>query len=197
MKSKKWLGQLIIGLIIVAAGVFILVKRDSFLRVFVMVLGVLAITNGASSLLSMNRYSFGRYNRNATLVKGILSLVIGVLAVVLPIFTLETTWRIFMYVLAAQMLISAAITLIAAIAVRSKGMAASQMVGEGVVSLFFAVFLFLFPRSIGNLLVTIFGIIVIAVGLAFIAIAFIMRNKKDTQTLHDVEVEVISESEGT
>ncbi len=162
-----------------------------------MVLGVLAITNGASSLLSMNRYSFGRYNRNATLVKGILSLVIGVLAVVLPIFTLETTWRIFMYVLAAQMLISAAITLIAAIAVRSKGMAASQMVGEGVVSLFFAVFLFLFPRSIGNLLVTIFGIIVIAVGLAFIAIAFIMRNKKDTQTLHDVEVEVISESEGT
>lgn len=197
MKSKKWLGQLIIGLIIVVAGVFILVKRDSFLRVFVMVLGVLAITNGASSLLSMNRYSFGRYNRNATLVKGILSLVIGVLAVVLPIFTLETTWRIFMYVLAAQMLISAAITLIAAIAVRSKGMAASQMVGEGVVSLFFAVFLFLFPRSIGNLLVTIFGIIVIAVGLAFIAIAFIMRNKKDTQTLHDVEVEVISESEGT
>jgi len=197
VKSKKWLGQLIIGLIIVVAGVFILVKRDSFLRVFVMVLGVLAITNGASSLLSMNRYSFGRYNRNATLVKGILSLVIGVLAVVLPIFTLETTWRIFMYVLAAQMLISAVITLIAAIAVRSKGMAASQMVGEGVVSLFFAVFLFLFPRSIGNLLVTIFGIIVIAVGFAFIVIAFIMHNKKDTQTLHDVEVEVISESEGT
>jgi uncharacterized membrane protein HdeD (DUF308 family) len=193
VKSKKWLGQFIIGLIIIAAGVFILVKRDSFLRIFVMVLGVLAITSGASSLLSMNRYAFGRYNRNATLVKGILSLVIGVLAVVLPIFTLETTWRIFMYVLAAQMLISAAITLIAAIAVRSKGMSASQMVGEGALSLFFAVFLFLFPRSIGNLLVTIFGVIVIAIGLAFVAIAFIMRNKKDPRTLHDVEVEVVSE----
>jgi len=30
----------------------------------------------------MNRYTYGKYNRNATVVKGILGLVVGVLAVV-------------------------------------------------------------------------------------------------------------------
>ena len=193
MKSKKWLGQLLIGLVIVAAGVFILVRTESFLQIFVIILGLAAIINGSLALISMNRYAFGKYNRNATIVKGILGLVVGVLAVVLPLATAETTWMIFIYILAGQMLISAFITLVASASVRRQKLAATPMVQEALVNLVLAVILFLFPRSLGTLLINILGIIVIAVGATIGGLAFYAREKRDLEAVVEVEAEVVAE----
>ena len=194
MKNKKWLGQFSLGLAFIVGGGFILFQNEAFLKVLMILLGVMAIVNGTVSLVTMNRYAFGPFNRNATIVKGILSLVVGVLAVIMPLVTAETTWMVFVYVLAVQMVISGVITLITAVAVRSSSFSAKPMVWEGLISLAAAVILFLFPEDIGTLLVRILGIAIVVVGITIAALALRARKEKDGQTLHDVEVEVLSDS---
>ncbi|MHC1693015.1 MAG: HdeD family acid-resistance protein [Sphaerochaetaceae bacterium] len=194
MKNKKWLGWLAIGLLLIAAGCFILFQNEAFVRVLVMLLGALAVVNGVIALTAMNRYSLGTFSKNATLVKGILSLVVGILAVVMPIFTAQATWMVFIYVLACQILFSGMVTLLDAFVLRSSNFNVSRMVVEGFVSLIVAVILFLFPQSVGTLLVRILGITVVVVGITVGALSFHIRNKRDSQVLHEPEFEVLSDS---
>jgi len=194
MKNKKWLGLLAIGLLLIAAGCFILFQNEAFVRVLVMLLGALAVVNGVIALTAMNRYSLGTFSKNATLVKGILSLVVGILAVVMPIFTAQATWMVFIYVLACQILLSGLVTLLDAFVLRSSNFNVSRMVVEGFVSLIVALILFLFPQSVGTLLVRILGITVVVVGITIGALSFHIRNKRDSQVLHEPEFEVLSDS---
>jgi uncharacterized membrane protein HdeD (DUF308 family) len=64
------------------------------------------------------------------------------------------------------------------------------LVTEGLVSLVFAVLLFLFPRSVADLLVIILGITVIVVGLTLALLAFIARKKRVGVTVEAVDVEI-------
>lgn len=164
MKNMRWLGQFLLGLLIIIAGIFMLARIEVFKEALVIILGVLAVVTGIISLVSLNKYSFGRYTRTATIIKGILGIVVGILAIVMPLTTGETVWTIIMYILGADLLYAAVVLLTSAASMRSSGIFIAPLVYEGVISLVFAIILFLFPQSIANLLVTIFGIIVLAVG---------------------------------
>jgi uncharacterized membrane protein HdeD (DUF308 family) len=100
---------------------------------------------------------------------------------------------IFIYILAGQMLISAFITLVASASVRQQKLATAPMVQEALVNLVLAIILILFPRSLGTLLISILGIIVIAVGATIAGLAFYTRNKRDMPTVVEVEAEVVKE----
>lgn len=191
MKQKRqWILRVLVALVLIILGGFILAKKEVFEQVFVIALGVVAIITGINSLSTMNKYSFGRFNRGSTLVKGIISIIIGVLAVVLPLAVGGTVWRIILYVLAAQLLLSAIVMLIDAFAVRAVGFSPTPLIVEGLVSLALAAFLFLFPRSVADLLITILGIIVIVVGVTIGLLAFYSRNKNVDITVEAVDVEV-------
>ncbi|HLW22664.1 MAG TPA: DUF308 domain-containing protein [Sphaerochaetaceae bacterium] len=189
MKGKgRWIIQLLIAIAIVALGIFIMVREDMFKQIFVMALGLVAIVTGITSLATMNRYSFGKFNQGTTLVKGVLGLIIGVLAVIMPLATGEAVWTIIIYLLAAQMLIAAIVMLTDSIAVRSAGFPAAPLVTEGLISLVLAVILFVFPRDVANLLVTILGITIIVVGVTLGLLAILFRNRGNA-TIEGVEVE--------
>lgn len=189
MKGKgRWIIQLLIAIAIVALGIFIMVREDMFKQIFVMALGLVAIVTGITSLATMNRYSFGKFNHGTTLVKGVLGLIIGVLAVIMPLATGEAVWTIIIYLLAAQMLIAAIVMLTDSIAVRSAGFPAAPLVTEGLISLVLAVILFVFPRDVANLLVTILGITIIVVGVTLGLLAILFRNRGNA-TIEGVEVE--------
>lgn len=193
MKGKgRWIIQLLIAIAIVALGIFIMVREDMFKQIFVMALGLVAIVTGITSLATMNRYSFGKFNHGTTLVKGVLGLIIGVLAVIMPLATGEAVWTIIIYLLAAQMLIAAIVMLTDSIAVRSAGFPAAPLVTEGLISLVLAVILFVFPRDVANLLVTILGITIIVVGVTLGLLAILFRNRGNA-TIEGVEVEVEKE----
>lgn len=193
MKGKgRWIIQLLIAIAIVALGIFIMVREDMFKQIFVIALGLVAIVTGITSLATMNRYSFGKFNQGTTLVKGVLGLIIGVLAVIMPLATGEAVWTIIIYLLAAQMLIAAIVMLTDSIAVRSAGFPAAPLVTEGLISLVLAVILFVFPRDVANLLVTILGITIIVVGVTLGLLAILFRNRGNA-TIEGVEVEVEKE----
>ena len=188
-KKGRWIFQMIFALLIVILGIFILVRQDLFKQILVISLGVVAVATGISSLATMNKYDFGKFNHTTTLVKGVLGIVIGVLAIVMPLATGEAVWMVILYILAAQMLISALVMLTDSIAVKSAGYPAAPLVTEGIVSLVLAVVLFVFPRSVADLLITVFGITIIVVGLTLGLLAWWMRKKGVQVTVEAVEVE--------
>lgn len=193
MKMKgKWIVQLIIAILVVILGIFILVRQDMFKQVFIIVLGLIAIVNGIISLATMNRYSFGPFNRITTLIKGVLGLIIGVLAVIMPLATGEAVWTVIIYILAAQMVLAACVMFFDSFAVKAAGFPTRGLVTEGLVSLVLAVVLFLFPRDVANLLVTILGVTIIIVGITVGILAVLLR-KRGATTIEAVDVE-ISES---
>ena len=188
-KKGRWIIQLLAALLIVILGIFILVRQDLFRQILIIALGIVAIVTGISSLATMNRYKFGKFNHTTTLVKGVLGIIIGVLAVIMPLATGEKVWIVLLYVLAAQLLISSLVMLTDSIAVRAAGFPASPLVTEGLVSLVLAVVLFVFPRGVADLLITIFGITIIVVGLTVGLLAWFMRKRGVQVTVEAVEVE--------
>ena len=189
MKGRgRWIIQLLIALVVVVLGIFMLVREDLFKQILVMALGLVAIVTGITSLATMHRYSFGKFNQGTTLVKGVLGLIIGVLAVVMPLAVGEAIWTVLIYLLAAQMLIAAVVMLTDAVAVRSAGFPAAPLVTEGLISLVLAVILFIFPRDVADLLVTILGITVMVVGVTLGLLAILFRNRGG-ETIEGVDVE--------
>ncbi len=190
MKMKgRWIVHLMIAILIVLVGIFILVRQDLFKQILVIALGILAVITGIISLATMRRYNFGKFNHGSTLLKGVLGIVIGMLAIIMPLATGEAAWTIILYVLAAQLVLSAIVLFIDSFAVKSANFPAAPLVSEGIVSLVFAAILFLFPRDVANLLVTILGITVLIVGVTLALLAITFR-KRGTTTVEAVEVEV-------
>ena len=176
-RKRDWIVYLLIALGLLFLGIFTLAKPKLFEQLFIIALGVVAVVTGIGSLVTLNKYSFGKFNRTTTLVKGIGSIIIGVLAVVLPITIGGAIWRIILYVLAVQLLLSAIVVLIDAFAVRSLGLSPANLVVEGIVSFVIAILLFISPRTIADLLVTIVGIVLIVLAVGLGAIAIVMRKR--------------------
>ncbi len=150
----------------------------------------MAVITGTSSLVTLNKYSFNKFNRNSTLIKGVASIIIGVLAVILPITIGGALWRTVLYVLAVQLLLSAIVVIVDAFAVRLLGLSPAPLFLEGVVSLVVSILLFISPKTIADLLVTILGVALIVVAVAIGVIAFVIRKKRFSQTIEAVEVEI-------
>lgn len=189
-RKKDWVVYLLIALGLLFFGVFTLVKPKLFEQLFIIALGIVAIVTGTSSLVTLNKYSFNKFNRTSTLIKGVASIIIGVLAVILPITMGGVLWRIVLYVLAAQLLLSAIVVIIDAFAVRLLGLSPAPLFLEGVVSLVVSILLFISPKTIADLLVTILGVALIVVAVAIGVIAFVIRKKRFSQTIEAVEVEI-------
>lgn len=189
-RKKDWVVYLLIALGLLFFGVFTLVKPKLFEQLFIIALGIVAIVTGTSSLVTLNKYSFAKFNRTSTLIKGVASIIIGVLAVILPITMGGVLWRIVLYVLAAQLLLSAIVVIIDAFAVRLLGLSPAPLFLEGVVSLVVSILLFISPKTIADLLVTILGVALIVVAVAIGVIAFVIRKKRFFQTIEAVEVEI-------
>ncbi|MFA7370704.1 MAG: DUF308 domain-containing protein [Sphaerochaetaceae bacterium] len=189
MKRKRvWIVQFLVALGLLIFGIFILAKPKLFEQLFIITLALVAIITGISSLVTLSNYSFNRFNKNSTLIKGVASIIIGVLAVVLPIAIGGAVWRIILYILAVQLFLSALVVLIDAFAVRSIGISPAPLVTEGIISLALAVTLVVAPRKIADLLVTILGVALIVIAVALGVIAFFTR-KKNRAIMAEIEGE--------
>ncbi|MFA5571046.1 MAG: DUF308 domain-containing protein [Sphaerochaetaceae bacterium] len=176
-KSTRWITYLLIAILILIAGVFVLIRQDLFKQIFVISLGVAAVIVSVVSLIMLGRYAFTPFYYRSTLMKGVLGLIVGVLAIVMPLSTAETIWTIILYILAAQLVLGALISFVDVIALRKLGYKSSYHIWEGVISLVIAVVLFIFPQELATMLVTIVGLIIIVIGLTLALIAILWLRK--------------------
>jgi uncharacterized membrane protein HdeD (DUF308 family) len=156
------------GVVIAALGLYMLFQGESFVEVLVTVLGVSMVLSGIYAIFSMRSYTWGKKSKALYLGKTLGSILIGALAVILPFTVANISWNILIYILAAQLVISAFVSLVNAIILRKGEISVSPILGEALFSLVFAILLFAFPRQIGSLILKVIGFVMLASGLGIV-----------------------------
>ncbi|NLZ76774.1 MAG: hypothetical protein GX911_02265 [Spirochaetales bacterium] len=174
-KKRHWALGAVVGVLILGLGVFLIFQEESFKRIFVSLLGVYMIGSGFATLLGLKSYRLGPRLRPATLAKALLTLLLGVVALILPILVADLSFLVLLYIIATELLFSGIVSIINLVAIRKLDIAFSPLIGDALISLILSLLLFFFPRQIGTVLLKGVGILVIAIGLYFIIASLIAR----------------------
>jgi uncharacterized membrane protein HdeD (DUF308 family) len=198
LKAHWWL-TLLAGVLVIALGCYMLFGTASFVKLAVIIMGIFAIISGVVTLVELNSYSFGIYSKGATIFKGVLGIVVGFLVLFLPVVTAKVTVVVLLYIIGIQLAISALIAFWDAFALRKSGFSLSGLIMEGVLSLVFALLMFLFPQSIGSMFVKIIGVLIAMGGIGCIIWALRIRSAAKhlsnvvSSTYIDGEAEVLDD----
>lgn len=138
-------------------GLMMLFSPATFIKVIIIaagcacvVSGVLALT-GARTLIDDPVYSWCVTGR------AILCIIVGALAVILPLAIAKTAWTVMLYILAIELLVSAGVEVYTTLKLKEEGVDCKFYWGEVIVSVAVSLVLFLMPAKIGSALIRIVG----------------------------------------
>ena len=168
--------KLFLGFMTSALGLFLLISPDTFISFFVILLGVAAIIDGIFILTTTRDLILDPQYKLIVTVRGIMSILVGFLAVVLPIAVAAVVWTAMAYTLAIYLLISAGMQIYTITKLHRNGIMIRQSMIEVASSLVLALVLLIIPaQSAGHFIVRIFGIVLLAIGIGLIIIQWKSR----------------------
>jgi uncharacterized membrane protein HdeD (DUF308 family) len=157
-----------LGVLLSVVGLMMIVSPDKCIKVAVLLLGVEAILNGVFNLVKIRQLIVDKDFQLAVFVRGIISIVIGLLAVILPLRFAAAMWTIMLYVIAAYLLLAAVLELYAVAKLRNAGIERKQYVLEAIVSIICSVILFIIPHQIGMVIIRVLGVVVLLVSMVYV-----------------------------
>ncbi len=169
----------VLAAIISILGIYMMFQGESFAKAFVALLGLGMVITGINSLVSMRIYALGPRNRSALIIKGLVNMGVGVLVIILSLSTKNFSTHLLLYILAVQLLISALISVFQAFFLRKGNISVAPLLSEALFSLVLAVLFFIFPTQIGDLLLKLVGVVLLASGVAMFV--WSMRIRKLTR----------------
>lgn len=168
--------KLFLGFMTAALGLFLLISPDTFISFFVILLGLAAIIDGIFILTATRDLIIDPQYKLIVTVRGILSLVVGLLAVVLPIAVAAVVWKAMAYTLAVYLLLSVGMQVYTITKLHRNGIMIRQSMIEAASSLVLALVLFIIPAQVaGHFLIRLFGIILLVIGLGLVIIQWKSR----------------------
>ena len=178
MKStKQWLQYIILGIIACAAGVFIFFQTENFAKVMVIGIGAFAFVNGSGALLLAAKSQFDEKTRSLLLIRGILGVVVGIVAILLPMATTKDIWSLMLYVLASELVISTLIILLSLKVLKKTGTSVTRSLINAGISTALALVIFIMPKEAGQQILSVIAAIIVIYGIAMI---FAGVNRKKT-----------------
>ncbi len=177
LNRTAWLGMFFRGLLIALAGGFIVFYTDNFIRLLTVAVGGWLIVSGVITLIPAFRVKDDKRRRNYTLIRSILNIIIGGIAIWMPFAVAATYWVILLFIVAIQLCIAAVLEILIGLRLRSAGLPASGAFVGALISIAIAVILFLAPEFLGELLVKSIGWLIVALGIVFMAYSFRFRNR--------------------
>ena len=183
------------GVLVSILGIYMMFQQEGFVRVFISILGLSLVVSGVSSLFALRTFEMGKRTKMITLLKAILSIIIGLVAIIVPIATASFSWIFLLYLVAAQMIVSAAISFFGALHLRKGTASVSPLLSDGIFSLVVAILLFAFPQQIGTMLIRLVGVVLLAIGLGTVIWSSRIRqiNKHFTAAVIESKVEIVEE----
>ncbi|WP_296321435.1 DUF308 domain-containing protein [Treponema sp. UBA3813] len=170
-KSKVFL-----GFVTAALGLFLLISPDTFISFFVIILGVAAIIDGIFILAATRDLIIDPQYKLIVTVRGVLSIVVGLLAVILPITVAAVVWKAMAYTLAIYLIISAGMQIYTITKLHRNGIMVRQSMIEVASSLLIALVLFVIPaQTAGHFIIRLFGIALLIVGIGLLVIQWKSR----------------------
>lgn len=181
--------SILFGSLLMILGIYLMFQQESFIRIFISLLGLYLAGSALFTLFSLRRYNLGKRSKIATLIKALLSLLLGVTAVIVPLSAANTSWTVLLYVIAAELVFSSVILFLDALLLRKSEVVISGLLSEGVFSLVVAILLFVFPQQIGSMLLKLFGVVLIATGLGMVLWSYRIRKINRQFATQTIEVE--------
>ncbi len=172
-----WLGMLFRGLLIAAAGGFIIFYTDNFIRLLTVAIGAWMVIGGVMTLVGAFRVKNDKRRRNYSILRSVLNIVIGAIAVSMPFFVAQTYWVVLLFIVAIQLIVAAVIETMIGFRLRSAGLPASGAFVAALISFAIAIVLFLAPEFLGQALIAAIGGIILFLGVVLMAYSFRLRPK--------------------
>ncbi len=166
---------LLLGIILAVIGLIMAISPAWCIKAVVIILGIESVANGIYQLVYIRKIFPDATFQYSVLIRGMLSIVVGLLAFFLPLRFAEILWTVMLYVLAIYLLASAVLLLFSIGKLRDSGVDRKPFVFEAVVSILLGLIMLLIPVKVGTVLVRIAGIVLCIIGILYIV--FYFRNK--------------------
>lgn len=161
--------ELTVGILLIAISLMMIVAPEQCIKVVVVLLGVEAIVNGGYGLLKVRSLLVDNSFQMVVLIRSAVSIVVGLLAVILPLALAKAVWTGLLYMLAFYLLVSAILELYAVAKMRNTDIERKNYIVEIVVSVALAIVMFIMPRKIGEVLMRLLGVFLLVVSIAYLA----------------------------
>jgi uncharacterized membrane protein HdeD (DUF308 family) len=170
--------KIFLGFVTAALGLFLLISPDTFISFIVIILGVAAIIDGVFILAATRDLIIDPQYKLIVTVRGALSILVGLIAVLLPIAVATIVWKAMAYTLAVYLIISAGMQIYTITKLHRNGIMVRQSMIEVASSILIALVLFVIPaQTDGHLhfIIRLFGIALLVVGVGFLVIQWKSR----------------------
>lgn len=164
---KKWF--LYLGAFLAVLGLFVIIFPSFWVKLAVIIIGLAAIAYGIYNIKFIkNLIEDEKYNKSI-LIKSIVSIVAGVMAVLFPLAFGGAAWSVMIWVLIIYLVLSAAVGFYAASLLKETEVDRKRFILENVILLAIAVVLILIsPKSLGAAIIRIIGVLCMVAGGALI-----------------------------
>ena len=190
---KRW--YLFSGILAALLGLLIIIFPNFWIKLIVIVIGLASIGYGVYGLMYTKAISEDFSYRRTILIKSIVGIVAGAMAVLFPLAIGNAAWTVMTWFLIIYLLASAAGGFYATALLKDTGIDRKRYIIENLLLIVVAVFLILIsPRDFREKLVKIIGIIIMLSG--FVMITFdILSNRKSSLPASQVVEDESSEKE--
>lgn len=169
---KTYIG---IGILAIIIGLMMLIVPHQCIKAIVIILGVFSVANGVYNLFAIRRLIADSDFAITITIRGIISIIVGLLAILLPLIFAGVIWTIMVYILAFYLLISSGMEIYGANKMKKVGINTKPYIAEIIGSIIIALILLIIPAEIGTLIVRLLGIAIMIVGIGLLF--FETRNK--------------------
>lgn len=159
-----------LGILAAVIGLMLVIAPTSGIRVVVILMGIGAFADGIVNLIKISKWSSDSQFHLAVIIRGWVSIVIGLLAVFLPLVmfnAVATVVRVMLYVLGVYLIISAISEIYLISKLHKEEVPTKHLWGEVAGSIIVAIILFLLPKNYGEIIVRILGVLLIVAGAAY------------------------------
>ena len=157
-------------------GLVMIFAAEPIIKVLVIALGVFLIISGFYSMTIMSKLSAEKRFKIDIYIRGILSIILGILSVILPATMAKFAWNVMMIIIGVFALFSAAMEIYAAKLLNDAGVPVKRYVIEIIGTIIAAIVVFLLPSSFGFTLIKIGGIALIILSIIMAIIAWKNRD---------------------
>ena len=169
---KTYIG---IGVLAIIIGLMMLIVPHQCIKAIVIILGVFSVANGVYNLFAIRRLIADSDFAITITIRGIISIIVGLLTILLPLIFAGVIWTIMVYILAFYLLISSGMEIYGATKMKKVGINTKPYIAEIIGSIIIALILLIIPAEIGTLIVRLLGIAIMIVGIGLLF--FETRNK--------------------
>ena len=164
---KRW--YLFSGILAALLGLLIIIFPSFWIKLVVVIIGLAAVAYGIYCLKFTKSISDDIYYSRTILIKSIVSIIAGVMAVLFPLAIGGAAWTAMIWVLIIYLLLSAAIGFYAAALLKDSGLERKRYIIENLLLLAVAVVLILIsPHDLGKAIIRLIGIVILIGGVALI-----------------------------